>query len=89
MTGYSPIIMEVSTVNVDVRFRVEPELKNEAETVLKAAGLDVSTAIRLFLRCVVETGRMPIDFTCPNPTTIAAIKAAKAGKVTKTTLDDL
>ena len=89
MTGYSPIIMEVSTVNVDVRFRVEPELKNEAGAVLKAAGLDISTAIRLFLRCVVETGRMPIDFTHPNPTTIAAIKAAKAGKVTKTTLDDL
>jgi addiction module RelB/DinJ family antitoxin len=56
---------------------------------LKAAGLDASKAIRLFLRCVVETGRMPIDFTRPNPMTIAAIKAAKAGKITKTTLDDL
>jgi DNA-damage-inducible protein J len=76
-------------MTVDVRSRVEPELKSEAEAVLKAAGLDVSTAIRLFLRCVVETGKMPIDFTRPNPTTIAAIKAAKAGKVTKTTLDDL
>ena len=75
-------------MTVDVRLRVEPELKSEAEAVLKAAGLDVSSAIRLFLRCVVETGRMPIDFTRPNPTTIAAIKAAKAGKVTKTTLDN-
>ena len=76
-------------MTVDVRFRVEPELKSEAEAVLKAVGLDVSTAIRLFLHCVVETGSMPIDFTRPNPTTIAAIKATKAGKVTKTTLDDL
>jgi DNA-damage-inducible protein J len=33
-------------MTVDVRFRVEPELKSEAEAVLKAAGLDVSTAIR-------------------------------------------
>jgi hypothetical protein len=32
---------------------------------------------------------MAIDFTRPNSKTIAAIKAAKAGKVTKTTLDDL
>jgi DNA-damage-inducible protein J len=76
-------------MTIDVHFRVEPELKNEAEAILKAAGLDVNTAIRLFLRCVVETGRMPINFTHPNPTTIAAIKAAKAGKVTKITLDNL
>ncbi len=41
-------------MTVDVRFRVEPELKSEAEAVLKAAGHDVSTAIRLFLHCVVE-----------------------------------
>lgn len=76
-------------MTVDVHTRVEPELKSEAAAVLKAAGLDVSTAIRLFLRRVVETGGMPIDLTRPNPTTIAAIKAAKAGKVTETTLDDL
>ena len=76
-------------MTVDIRFRVEPELKREAEAVLKTDGLDVSTAIRLFLRCVVETGRMPIAFTRPNPTTNAAIKTAKAGKVTKTTLGDL
>ena len=37
-------------LTVDVRSRVEPELKREAAAVLKAAGLDVSTAIRLFLR---------------------------------------
>ncbi len=76
-------------MTVDVRSRVEPELKSEAAAVLKAEGLDVSTAIRLFLRRVVETGGMPIDLTRSNPTTIAAIKAAKAGKVTETTLDDL
>ena len=32
------------------------ELKREAAAVLKASGLDVSTAIRLFLRSVVERG---------------------------------
>ena len=39
-------------LTVDVRSRVEPELKREAAAVLNAAGLDVSTAIRLFLRSV-------------------------------------
>jgi DNA-damage-inducible protein J len=76
-------------LTVDVRARVEPELKHEAAAVLKAAGLDVSTAIRLFLLSVVEKGGLPMELPRPNPTTLAAIKAAKAGKVTNVSLDDL
>ena len=76
-------------MTVDVRSRVEPELKRDAAAVLKAAGLDVSTAIRLFLRSVVDTGGLPIQLPRPNAKTLAAIKAAKAGKVTDTTLEDL
>ena len=76
-------------LTVDVRSRVEPELKRDAAAVLKAAGLDVSTAIRLFLRSVVKTGGLPIAVPRPNAKTLAAIKAAKAGRLTGTTLDDL
>ena len=68
---------------------MEPELKRDAAAVLKASGLDVSTAIRLFLRTVVETGGLPIDVPRPNQKTLAAIKAAKTGRVTDTTLEDL
>ena len=74
-------------LTVDVRARVEPELKREAAAVLKAAGLDVSTAIRLFLRSVVEKGGLPIDVPRPNAATLAAIKAAKNGKVTDVSVD--
>jgi len=76
-------------LNVDVRARVEPELKKEAAAVLKASGLDVSTAIRLFLRSVVETGGFPIAVPTPNAKTLAAIRAAKAGDVTPVNLEDL
>ena len=75
-------------LTVDVRSRIEPELKREAAAILKAAGLDVSTAIRLFLRSVVEKGGLPIDMPRPNATTLAAIKAAKGGKVTDASLDE-
>lgn len=76
-------------LTVDVRCRVEPELKEEATAVLRAAGLDISTAIRLFLRSVVEKGGLPMEMPRANPTTLAAIKAGKAGKVTDVTLADL
>ncbi len=76
-------------LTVDVRARVEPELKRESAAVLEAVGLDMSTAIRLFLRSVVEKGGMPIELPRPNATTLAAIKAAKEGKVHKVSLDDV
>lgn len=76
-------------LTVDVRSRIEPALKREAAAVLKAAGLDLSTAIRLFLRSVVQQGGLPMDMPRPNTTTLAAIKAAKSGKVTDVSIDDL
>ena len=76
-------------LTVDVRSRVEPELKREAAAVLQAAGLDVSTAIRLFLRAVVEKGGMPMELPRANATTLAAIRDAKAGITTRTTLKGL
>ena len=75
-------------LTVVVRSRVEPELKREAAAVLKAAGLDVSTAIRLFLRSVVDKGGLPMELPRANPTTLAAIREAKASKTTRTTLED-
>ena len=53
-------------LTVDVRSRVESELKREAAAVLNAAGLDVSTAIRLFLRSVVATGGLPVAVPRPS-----------------------
>lgn len=48
----------------------------------------VSTAIRLFLRSVVDSGGLPIEVPRPNAKTLAAIKAAKANKVTEVSLED-
>ena len=76
-------------MTVDVRARVEPELKQEAAAVLQASGLDLSTAIRLFLLSVVETGGLPMAMPRPNAETLAAITAAKAVSATPVSLDDL
>lgn len=75
-------------MTVDVRSRVEEDLKRDAAAVLKSVGLNTSTAIRLFLRSVVDTGGMPIEVARPNAKTIAAIKAAKAGKTTDIAFED-
>ena len=76
-------------LTADVRSRVEPELKREAAAVLKASGLDLSTAIRLFLRSVVEQGGLPMELPRPNADTLAAIREAKQGRATPVSLEDL
>ena len=75
-------------MTVDVRSRVEKELKQDAVAILKGTGIDLSTAIRLFLRTIVETGGMPIAIPRPNAATVQAIKDAKAGKTTKVAYED-
>ena len=76
-------------MTVDVRARVEPQLKREAATVLRDMGLDLSTAVRLFLRSVVEKNGLPMDMPRPNEATVAAIRAARAGEVTDASLNHL
>jgi hypothetical protein len=42
---------------IDFCFRVEPELKSEAEAALKADGLDVNTAYPTFSALCCENGK--------------------------------
>lgn len=60
-----------------VRVRVEPGLKQQVSEVLSDLDLDFSTAIRMFLRQVVETKGMPFDIRKPNQVTITTMKEAR------------
>jgi DNA-damage-inducible protein J len=62
----------------DVRSRIEPDLKDRAAEVLAECGLNLSDAIRLFLRQVVAQQGLPFEIRTPNATTIAAMKEARA-----------
>lgn len=61
----------------EVRSRIEPFLKEQSVEVLTSLGLDMSDAIRLFLRQVVEVGGLPIEVRRPNPETVAAMTEAR------------
>ena len=63
-----------------IRARVEPELKREAEAVLKALDLNVSEAITLFYRQVALRRGLPFEIKLPNETTRAAMRNAIEGK---------
>ena len=62
----------------EIRSRIEPELKDQAQDVLSRVGLNISDAIRLFLRQVVVVKGLPFEIReLPNATTQAAMLEAR------------
>jgi DNA-damage-inducible protein J len=64
--------------SAEIRSRIEPDLKKQSTEVLADLGLDLSAAIRLFLRQVVEVGGLPFEVKKPTPETVAAMTEARA-----------
>ena len=65
-----------ATKSADVRLRLEPDLKDEAVRVLADVGLELSIAIRLFLKQVVANRGMPFQVGQPNAATTRAMRQA-------------
>jgi DNA-damage-inducible protein J len=63
-----------------VRARVEPQLKKEAESVLKALGLSPAEAIRLFYKQVTLRHGLPFAVEIPNAETRKAMRQALEGE---------
>ena len=61
-------------LTTDVRCRIEAKVKADAAEVIEAMGLNVSDAIRLFLKRVATDGTIPFDLRVPNAKTIAAME---------------
>ena len=69
--------------NAVVRARIDERIKEEASVVLAAMGLTVSDAFRLLLVRVARDKALPFEPLVPNEETIAAIKAARRGELSK------
>ena len=67
--------------NAVVRARIDSHIKEEAATVLASMGLTVSDAFRLLLTRVAAEKALPFEPLVPNAETIAAMRAARQGRV--------
>ncbi|WP_088228289.1 type II toxin-antitoxin system RelB/DinJ family antitoxin [Desulfosporosinus sp. FKB] len=85
-----------NTTNLNIR--VDEELKRKAEAIFAELGLNMSTAINIFLRYSVRYGGIPFDLRIeqPNAETLAAIddinnnrNMSKAFNSISTFIDDL
>ncbi len=64
----------MATVNMSIRMDVE--LKKQAEAMFADMGLNMTTAMNMFLRQVVRQGKIPFEIATdiPNATTLAALE---------------
>ena len=62
-----------------VRARLEPTLKEEAEEVLSALGLNPTSAITMYYEQIVKRHAIPFELSLPNAKTLKAIRDAEAG----------
>ena len=61
---------------VKMSIRMDTELKKQAEAMFSDMGLNMTTAMNMFLRQVVRQGKIPFEIATniPNSETLAAIK---------------
>ena len=60
--------------------RIEPELKADAEKILKQLGISTTDAINLFLSQIRLQRGLPFEVKIPNKTTLETFKKTDEGK---------
>jgi DNA-damage-inducible protein J len=58
-----------------LQIRVSDDLRSDADVVLNEIGLDMPTAIRLYLKKIVQTRSIPFSLEAPNGVFVEEISA--------------
>ena len=66
--------------SVFVNFRTDEDVKKQAERIFDALGLNMTTAVNIFLRQAIRENGIPFEvkLNVPNDTTAAAIAEGRA-----------
>ena len=60
--------------------RLTPEVKRQAEIILKKLGMSIPVAQEIFYRQIIANHGIPFDLRLPNAKTIQAMEDARKGK---------
>jgi len=73
-----------------IEANIDPDIQEQAATVLADIGLTISDAVRSMLIQTARDRELPFNPLIPNAETIAAMEDARAGRVTRAAdIDDL
>ena len=71
---------DVSMKTAVVHSRIQPEIKEKAEGILKELGVSPTEAIRMFYTQITLRKGLPFEVSLPNEETIQAFKDSREGK---------
>lgn len=79
----------MSTTNVTIR--MDKDLKNQADNLFNALGINMSTAIGIFCRQAVRLGKIPFELAVdvPNKETLEAIDDVNNNRNMSKAYDDI
>ena len=63
-----------------VHSRIQPDIKEKAETILHRLGLSPTEAIRMFYTQITLRNGLPFDVAIPNEETVQALEDSRAGR---------
>jgi len=63
-----------------IHARIEPSIKDQAESLLKKLGLSPTEAIRLFYHQICLKKALPFQIAMPNSTTENTLRKSKSGE---------
>ncbi len=69
-----------TTKTATARALLDPEVKKQAEEIIKELGLSVSKAYELFYRQVIAQHGLPFELKIPSEQTTKAIENSRQGK---------
>lgn len=75
-----------------ITIRVEENVKKEANNIFKEVGMDMSTAINIYLKQVIRSNGIPFPISAdiPNAVKLNAIKEAEKGEMASfSSIDEL
>lgn len=78
----------MTTINI----RVEESVKKQATELFEELGLDMSTAMNMFLRQAIRHGGIPFEIKRPNATTLQALQEVeqiRSGKIVAKKYNDV
>ncbi|CAK7192692.1 Antitoxin DinJ [Commensalibacter sp. Nvir] len=66
---------------MNLQIRIDEDLKEQAQQVANDLGMDLTAAVRIFLKQMVYTRGLPFEVKIPNATTIKAMKEVEKGNL--------
>ena len=69
-----------TTKTASARALIDPNIKKEAEAILKELGLSVSKSVEIYYRQIIAHRGLPFELRIPSDKTMKAIENSRQGK---------